>query len=134
MLLPLFVVISCLTPTSELTSAVSVNISLTNQSPYGNASTVVIDEPATTVSSKMNSTESSMPFTQNPVLNVTTNASENPTTFNPYPAYSMPPNMMPTTPASTEKPIQTSSSSTFITHLPYLALNLFFGLCFFVLC
>jgi hypothetical protein len=137
MLIPFFVVVSCLTPASELTSAVSVNINTMTPPPYGNASTTVIDEAATIASLPTNWTESSTPSTPNISINVTTNTSVEPTTFNPYPEYPLPPTAIPTTdkvfPIS-EQPSTSNTSSTIMSHLPYILLNFFFGLCFFVLC
>lgn len=152
MLIPFVVVISCLTPASEYTTLASASPNTaTPSSTSGYVNITMTDANATTASSSTNSTASWTPTSIAIVQNQTqTNKSEEPTTFNPYPAYSMPPNVtFPTTgfsfptvtyedpsPSPPVEKIQTSSdasSSTFISHLPYLVLNLFFGLCFFVL-
>ena len=121
MLLPFVLVVSCLTPTSDLKATASPSLNLTIQpSTSGSAHTSGTDASVTTVSPSLNWTTSSTPTSS---LNITVapNVSEIPSDIyrdnpNPYPAYSMPPT--PATPVVIDEPSKVFPISTASTASP----------------
>jgi hypothetical protein len=144
MIFPLVLVVSCLTPASELSSTASPSLNLTIQpSTSGSAFINVTDGSATTASPSTSWITSSTPTSISVNITTAPNATESPSDLykdnpNPYPAYSMPPTpAVSATPIVSEEPskvfpTESASSASLSWEARSFILQVFFLCCFFV--